>query len=518
MTAPDWLLEMRAITGLSEVQGEADEPKILAMRDYIAQEFPEQADYCALYVHDSTPWCGLAAAYCMARAGIRSPFGKTDTERWMWALAWAEDDIFGLPLSSPRLGCVVVMEREGGGHVTFYERTEGSYYVCRGGNQSDAVTVARYPISGVVALVWPRAADEDMPPAERRQLKRGDTGADVEQLQLQLLGPGPFVDGDFGPTTEGAVKGFQAGWGLAADGVVGPNTWDALDELAARVAAGTSGLSAALTQGIVDLATASPLAHYSWDDRGVAPPGYIAGVALAFALATLGLEEGDSTVAVMAAAEHGQPDTDALSWYKPEMDAMGWGNRVDGIDTLRHLFALLLGLGMRESSGNHFEGRDQSATNTSSTTAEAGLFQMSWNASSSSDELPRLLDTYLENPNGFLPQFNKGASPSGSGLQNYGSGEGATYQWLAKYAPSFACMTTAVALRKLRQHWGPINRKEVELLDEADTLLLQVQDVMEGEEPMPPEPPPVQQATVSLQITASGPVTVVVNGTPIGEL
>lgn len=39
-----------------------------------------------------------------------------------------------------------------------------------------------------------------------------------------------------------------------------------------------------------------------------------------------------------------------------------------GTDTLRQLFVLLIGLGMRESSGQYCEGRDRSASNV---TAEA---------------------------------------------------------------------------------------------------------------------------------------------------
>jgi len=37
-----------------------------------------------------------------------------------------------------------------------------------------------------------------------------------------------------------------------------------------------------------------------------------------------------------------------------------------------------MGLGMRESSGRYCEGRDRNANNVTSDTAEAGLFQMSW--------------------------------------------------------------------------------------------------------------------------------------------
>ena len=38
------------------------------------------------------------------------------------------------------------------------------------------------------------------------------------------------VDGVFGPQLEAAVKDFQQGAGLAADGIVGPLTWSALPD------------------------------------------------------------------------------------------------------------------------------------------------------------------------------------------------------------------------------------------------------------------------------------------------
>ncbi len=62
-------------------------------------------------------------------------------------------------------------------------------------------------------------------------IRKGSTGAPVINLQniLMALGfnPGP-ADGIYGTSSENAVKQFQQSNNLAADGVVGPNTWAAL--------------------------------------------------------------------------------------------------------------------------------------------------------------------------------------------------------------------------------------------------------------------------------------------------
>jgi len=64
-------------------------------------------------------------------------------------------------------------------------------------------------------------------------LKRGSKGQDVKDLQQALLEldfkPGE-VDGVFGVYTESAVKAFQKWTTLSADGIVGPDTWEKLDD------------------------------------------------------------------------------------------------------------------------------------------------------------------------------------------------------------------------------------------------------------------------------------------------
>jgi peptidoglycan hydrolase-like protein with peptidoglycan-binding domain len=62
-------------------------------------------------------------------------------------------------------------------------------------------------------------------------LRLGMSGTDVVTLQKQLRKFGFFngaIDGDFGPTTQAAVKALQRRYGLEEDGVAGGATWEIL--------------------------------------------------------------------------------------------------------------------------------------------------------------------------------------------------------------------------------------------------------------------------------------------------
>ncbi len=64
-------------------------------------------------------------------------------------------------------------------------------------------------------------------------LRLGSSGDQVTELQniLDSAGYSVVVDGQFGRSTEDAVKRFQSDHSLEADGVVGSSTWEILQSL-----------------------------------------------------------------------------------------------------------------------------------------------------------------------------------------------------------------------------------------------------------------------------------------------
>lgn len=72
-----------------------------------------------------------------------------------------------------------------------------------------------------------------------RELRQGDSGDDVRELQVRVAGWAADsasqshvgIDGQFGPITAAAVRRFQSGYGIAANGVVSAQTQERLNWL-----------------------------------------------------------------------------------------------------------------------------------------------------------------------------------------------------------------------------------------------------------------------------------------------
>lgn len=319
---------------------------------------------------------------------------------------------------------------------------------------------------------------------QRPTLQKGSYGDQVLVVQ-KALNAQPF-DSDFGNVTETAVRAFQVEQDLTVDGIVGPQTWAKLEELYGLPPyeepppSPIAPLSEDEVGTICVIAERSKVRAVSWKDRGVAPIGYINGLAVSWGCAYRKLNAGHETFVEMARASTGNIEKDALSWYYDTFLTAGMRNDLDGVDTLRHLYVMLMGLGMRESSGKHCEGRDMSASNTSSDTCEAGAWQTSWNIKSCASAMMQgLFDEFAaDGKAGYLDIYRQGVTCSQSSWTNYGSGAGVKFQEMSKKQPMFAAEVAALGLRKLRKHWGPINRKEVEIKQYADELLIQVQEIL----------------------------------------
>ena len=99
-------------------------------------------------------------------------------------------------------------------------------------------------------------------------VRRGDKVFPVRSLQqlLRARDHPVAVDGVFGPDTESAVKAFQQSRGLAADGIVGPNTWP---KLVVQVKKGSAGDAVRGVQEVI---------KFHDQSGGEAPPVQIDGI------------------------------------------------------------------------------------------------------------------------------------------------------------------------------------------------------------------------------------------------
>jgi hypothetical protein len=184
---------------------------------------------------------------------------------------------------------------------------------------------------------------------------------------------------------------------------------------------------------------------------------------------------------------------DALAVYQATFQASGMRNDTAGVDTLRHSYGLLLGLGMMESSGKYCEGRDVSQCFTTADSAEAGLFQTSYGArhfspalqqlfqAYSADQSHCLLDVFRGSISCPIRQSHNSSCPTATN-DVAGTGPGADWQRLTKNCPAFATEYGAVVLRTHggpRGEFNPIRKQEAEVLPECDGMMQQVQTYIE---------------------------------------
>jgi uncharacterized protein (TIGR02594 family) len=97
------------------------------------------------------PWCGDFVETCIRVALPDEPLlGALGTHPY-WARHWM---LFGREVQ-PITGAVLIFERGLGGHVGFAVGQDDTHFYVLGGNQSDAVTIARITKSRLLGARWP---------------------------------------------------------------------------------------------------------------------------------------------------------------------------------------------------------------------------------------------------------------------------------------------------------------------------------------------------------------------------
>ncbi len=126
-----------AYIGTKEIPGPASNPQI---KQWIAQA----ADW--LDKDDSkTAWCGCFRGAMGLATGTGVPVAHYR------AASWAKWGKAVIPAHA-QLGDTVVTTRKGGHHVGILHKITADYVWLLGGNQSDAVTIARFPASSILAI------------------------------------------------------------------------------------------------------------------------------------------------------------------------------------------------------------------------------------------------------------------------------------------------------------------------------------------------------------------------------
>lgn len=128
---PLYLTEARKYIGLKEIPGPKHNKTIQAWLHSLK----------AWWNDDETPWCGVFVAHCMQATGNQIP------KNWFRAKSWLD---WGVKSDIPKLGCVVVFYRVGGGHVGFVVGKDNSgRLLVLGGNQGNQVSISPFDMSRV---------------------------------------------------------------------------------------------------------------------------------------------------------------------------------------------------------------------------------------------------------------------------------------------------------------------------------------------------------------------------------
>jgi uncharacterized protein (TIGR02594 family) len=141
---PAWLKAAFGDLGLKETPGPRSNPRVVEMYDLAGH--PEIKD-------DAVAWCAAAMGAWLVKANLKGT-GSLAARSYL---------NYGRKLPTERIprGAILIFRRGTSswqGHVCICLADYGETLVVIGGNQSDAVTIARYPKAALLGARWPETA------------------------------------------------------------------------------------------------------------------------------------------------------------------------------------------------------------------------------------------------------------------------------------------------------------------------------------------------------------------------
>ncbi|MCL4065908.1 TIGR02594 family protein [Pseudomonas sp. GX19020] len=135
-----WMTEGKRVLGRHEVRDNG------LLRSWLKSDGKTLGDPAKL------PWCGDFVETCIRLALPGEPFPGSLGQNPYWARNWLE---LGQK-TNPTYGAVLVFERGSGGHVGFAVGADPACFHVLGGNQSNAVTIARIDRKRLLGARWPK--------------------------------------------------------------------------------------------------------------------------------------------------------------------------------------------------------------------------------------------------------------------------------------------------------------------------------------------------------------------------
>ena len=234
----------------------------------------------------------------------------------------------------------------------------------------------------------------------------------------------------------------------------------------------TPKLPAIFEQSIDDLASRSKCSEFRFDhydgEKIVPPKNYLKGLLYSYA---------------QAACKNDPIINDILSLPAKSADSFA-SYKIDS--NLANAYALVLGLGLWESSGHAWEGIDVSCkrpNKITSDTAEAGAWQTSWDSNSVSGSK---LNAFFNSWKGFCftKEYYEGVNTSSLNVVNNGpeSEIGFMFQEKSKACPAFASEYTALVVKLSGQeHYWPLKQHKAQFIPACKNMFESVQKLIQAD-------------------------------------